>query len=113
MPSVDSSGYTMVVGERRFAEGLDVGYSGNGSMAKLQTVLGPEFSSMTGGKVRGAPLALPRGRRAVEVVLLNGKAVKFVAGVSATAGDLFAQVASSQSLQETHIFGLAVRMGQS
>ena len=114
VPIVDSSGYTEVGGGKvRGSElGYEVGYSGIGSLHKLRTVLGPEFSTMTGGKVNDAPGSLPEGRRAVKVVLLNGKAVEFVIGVSATTSELFEQVASYQSLRETHVFGLAVRQGQ-
>ena len=111
---VDSRGYTEVGKGRVFLPVLEVGYTGTGSINKLRTVLGPEFSSMTGGKVRGVSVpVIPHGRRAVEVVLLNGKEVKFVVDVSATTSQLFGQVISSQSLQETQFFGLAVRIGQS
>ena len=109
---LDSSGYTEVVRERGFAQSLEVGYSGTGSISKLRNMLGPEFSNMTGSRSEQASSTLPDGRKAVEVVLLNGKAVEFVVSVSAMVRQLFEQVASSQSLQETHIFGLAVRTGQ-
>ena len=114
VPIVDSSGYTEVGGGRvRGPElGYEVGFSGIGSLYKLRTMLGPEFSTMTGGKVKDAPGSLPDGRQAVKVVLLNGKAVEFVVGVSAATSELFEQVSSYQSLRETHVFGLAVRQGQ-
>ena len=114
LPVFDSSGYTEVRGERDFSQGLEVGFSGSGSISKLRSVLGPEFSQMTGKDARGPVYPLPAGgRRAVEVVLLNGKRVEFAVWESAVASQLFELVVSSQSLEETHFFGLAVRMGQS
>jgi C-terminal processing protease CtpA/Prc len=65
---------------------------------------------MMGEKVAKAAALPLKGRRSVEVVLLNGKAVEFVVGVGDTASQLFRQVVSRQSLQETHVFGLAVRI---
>jgi hypothetical protein len=111
VPIVDSNGYTEVGGGRaRGPElGYEVGYSGIGSLHKLRNMLGPEFSTMTGGKVKDISGPLPEGRCAVKVVLLNGKAVEFVVGVSAATSELFEQVASYQSLRETHVFGLAIR----
>jgi hypothetical protein len=110
VPRVYSRGYTEVGKSTEFTPVLEVGFSGTGSINKLRNVLGPEFSSMTGGKVGEASVPMPHGRRAVQVVLLNGKAVEFVVDVSATTSQLFGQVVSSQSLQETHFFGLAVRI---
>ena len=114
VPIVDSNGYTEVGGGRaRGPElGYEVGYSGIGSLHKLRNMLGPEFSTMTGGKVKDISGPLPEGRCAVKVVLLNGKAVEFVVGVSAATSELFEQVASYQSLRETHVFGLAIRQGE-
>lgn len=112
VPLVDSKGYTEVGGNRGSAPVLEVGYSGTGSINKLRNVLGPEFSSMTGGKVGRVSVSVPHGRRAVEVVMLNGKAVEYVVDASATTSQLYGQVVSSQSLPETHFFGLAVRVGQ-
>lgn len=109
---VDTSGYTEV-GGRRAESGYEVGYNGTGSLHKLCNVLGPEFSTMTGKGTKVAEVAgsLPEGRSNVEVVMLNGKAVKFTVGISATVTELFEQVVSYQSLKETHIFGLALRKG--
>lgn len=109
---VDTSGYTEV-GGRRAEPGYEVGYSGTGSLHKLCNMLGPEFSTMTGKGTKVADVAgsLPEGRSNVEVVMLNGKAVKFTVAISATVSELFEQVVSYQSLKETHIFGLAVRKG--
>lgn len=109
---VDTSGYTEV-GGRRAESGYEVGYSGTGSLHKLCNMLGPEFSTMTGKGTKVADVAgsPPEGRSNVEVVMLNGKAVKFTVGISATVSELFEQVVSYQSLKETHIFGLAVRKG--
>lgn len=110
--AIDTSGYTEV-GGRRVEVGYEVGYSGTGSLHKLCNMLGPEFSTMTGKSAKVANVAgtLPEGRRGVEVVMLSGKTVKFAVGVSATVSELFEQVVSSQSLKETHVFGLAVRRG--
>lgn len=112
---VDNSGYTEVGGVREGGSGpgYEVGYSGTGSLHKLRSMLGPEFSTMTGVDTRSNDVSgsLPDGRRTVEVVMLNGKEVKFAVGRFATVSELFEQVVSYQSLKETHVFGLAVRRG--
>ena len=111
---IDSHGYTEVRREPK-PDPLDseLSYSGAGSLHKLRNVLGPEFRSLTGERVgvvtRGS---LTEGRCVVEVVLLNGKRVEFVVDSSAATSELFERVAAHQSLTETHIFGLAVRMGE-
>lgn len=123
--AVDASGYMEVsmvpVGaarDQQVCSGYEVGYSGSGSLRKLRKVLGPDFSKMSGEERGGvgesaAPVTpLPEGRRVVRVVLLNGKAMEFTVGVDSVASELFDQVASHQSLKETHVFGLAVRQGE-
>ena len=106
----DSSGYTEVAGSRTKPE-LQLSFSGTGSLNKLRHVLGPAFSTMTGEKVSEVSATLPSDRRAVEVVLLNGKAVEFVVGVTANTSQLLEQVVSYLTLQDTHLFGLTVRKG--
>lgn len=108
----NSGGYTEVGGGRRPVSQLEVGYSGIGSFNKLQEVLGPEFSTLTGRMVNKPRITLPPDRRYVSVVLLNGKTVEYAVDVNAVSGQLFEQVLSSQSLQETHVFGLALRDGK-
>ena len=105
----DSNGYTEVVGSNRAGPAYELGYSGTGSLEKLRNVLGPAFSTMSGEKVMSD--SLPKDRRIVEVILLNGKAVEFAVSVTAKTCQLLDQVMSYQSLQETHLFGLTIRNG--
>ena len=107
----DSSGYTEVVGNNRTGPAYELGYSGTGSLQKLRNVLGPSFSTMTREKVKVVSDSLPKDRRVVEVILLNGKAVEFAVSVTANTSQLLEQVVSYQSLQETHLFGLTIRKG--